>query len=333
MDDGRMCKTGCTICDDCKDEVTQCLSLGNGNASVQANEILPFWWRMYKPAYIVSDNQCENKSQAGNVKKSSMKCSFSLRQPGADKPVMFADKANCSDKNLSNYALFSNFYPEFWTYAFGNRFVDLKEILSSSKFKDNIYGEYKIRLQEVNYEYCVCDGNDCDWQDSQINNVCETDFPITRPYLIQKSAFGTFPKATDAKLTNFYDNLGNPLINKTDLADVMILDADTYKGGEDGKFMILSEAGRIAKLAVKLDNSKIPSALQGLNVKKVPNKAIYYIESSSKKSLTLKPDAISNTTPFTIITKNIDLTIVGSLSVNGMFIAQNGKITFQQDAD
>lgn len=333
MDDGRMCKTGCTICDDCKDEVTQCLSLGNGNASVQSNEILPFWWRMYKPAYIVNDNQCENKSQAGNVKRSSMKCSFSLRQPGADKPVIFADKANCSDKNLSNYSLFSNFYPEFWKIAFGNRFVDLGDILSSSKFKDNIYGEYKIRLQEVNYEYCVCDGNDCDWKDSQINNVCETDFPITRPYLIQKSAFGTFPKATDAKLTNFYDNLGNPLINKTDLANVMILDADTYKWGEDGKFMILSEAGRMAKLAVKLDNSKIPSALQGLSVKKVPNKAIYYIESSSKKSISLKPDAISNTTPFTIITKNIDLTIVGSLSVNGMFIAQNGKITFQQDAD
>lgn len=333
MDDGRVCKRGCTVCDVCKDEVTQCLSLGNGNASVQSNEILPFWWRMYKPAYIVTDHSCDNKSQAGNIKRDTMKCSFSLRQPGQDKPVTILSNVDCDRTELANQALFANFFPDFWKPAFGNWSLDLSKVLEEDAFKKNVFGEYKIRLHEVDYEYCACDGNDCEWKDTQINNVCETDFPITRPYLIQKSAFGTFPKATDAKLTNFYDNLGNPLINKTDLADVMILDADAYNGGSDAKFLIISESNRIAKLAVTLAKSKIPSALQGLNVKKVPNKAIYLIESTSHKAISLKPDAISTTTPFTIITKNIDLTIVGSLSVNGMFITQNGKIIFQEDSN
>jgi len=331
--DGKKCLRGCTLCDVCNDEVTQCLSLGNGNASVQSKEILPFWWRMYKPAYIVTDHTCDNKSQEGNIKKDTMKCSFSLRQPGADAPITFAKGVNCSDKELPNHQLFSNFYPDFWKVAFGNWSVDLGTLLSNSAFKKNIFGEYKIRLHEVDYQYCACDGDNCEWKDTQINNICETDFAITRPYFVQKSAFGTSPKATDAKLTNFFDIIGNPLINKTDLADVMVLDANTYNGGSDAKFMIVSESERIAKLAVTLANNKIPAALQGLNVKKVPNKAIYYIYSATHKKLALTPNAISTTTPFTIITKNIDLTIIGSLTVNGMFISQDGTITFQQDAD
>jgi len=286
---------------------------------------------MYKPAYIVTDNQCNDKSQEGNIKRSSMQCSFSLRQPGADEPVNFANKVKCDSKSIGSQELFSNFYPDFWKVAFGTFYVDLNTLLKVSNFKQNVFGEYKIRLHEVDYDYCSCSNGSCRWKSTQINNVCETDFAITRPYLIQKSAFGTSPKAADAKLTNFYDVKWDPLINKTDMADVMVLDANAYNGNTDAQFLISSEALKIAKLAVKLNASQIPTALQGLNVKKVPNKAIYYIESSSQTTIELQPSAISTKTPFTIITKNINLTIVWSLEINGMFVANNGTINFKED--
>lgn len=140
------------------------------------------------------------------VYRDTMKCDFSLRQPGADKPITFLSDQKCDQSQIDKQALFSNFYPKYWGMAFGTFYADLNVLLKSNKFDDNKFGEYKIRLHEVRYEYCDCTDEDhCKKQDSKIKNVCETDFAITRPYLIQKSAFGTTPKITDAKLTNFYD--------------------------------------------------------------------------------------------------------------------------------
>lgn len=62
---------------------------------------------------------------------------------------------------------------------------------------DNVYGEYKIVLDHVDYEYC--DGSD--WQEGlPVERVCEVDFAVTRPYLAQKSSFGLTPKSTDISL-------------------------------------------------------------------------------------------------------------------------------------
>lgn len=333
---GKKCLKGCTLCDVCNDEVTQCLSIGNGNASVQANEYLPFWWRMYKPNYILDNAKCDGKNDEWNIKRSSMKCSFSLWQPGEDKPVTILSDQDCDADKIGSQALFKHFYPEYWGKAYGTWFINLGIELNKSAFKKDVLWEYKLRLHEVDYTYCAC-GEDgfCKWKDTQINNVCEVNFPITKPYMIQKSAFGFTPKATNtAKLKNFLDIEGNELINKTDLADVMVLDEDNYDGGEDAQFLIMTEAAKIGKLAVKLDASKLPNALKTIqNIKKVPNKPIYLIEAATAGTkLSLTPASISSTTPFTIITKNIDLTIVWSLNVNGMFVTQKGSITFQEDS-
>ncbi len=112
----------------------------------------------------------------------------------------------------------------------------------------------------------------------------------------------------------------------------MTLDADTYAGGNDAKFLIISEANKIAKLAVTMATSKLPPVLKqnGMTVKKVPNKLIYLLESKTRQTFTLNA-AKRSTTPFTIITKNIDLIIEGSLQVNGMFVVQGGNITFNED--
>jgi hypothetical protein len=45
--------------------------------------------------------------------------------------------------------------------------------------------------------------------------------------------------------------------------------------------------------------------------------------------LTLNPDLVSST-PFTIVTKNINLVVEGNVSVNGMFLVKDGTITFKE---
>jgi hypothetical protein len=83
----------------------------------------------------------------------------------------------------------------------------------------------------VEYKYCGYDEEkeDFGWIETQINNVCETNFTVTKPYIVQKSAFGIKPKATNIDLKDFYDINGDALIDRTDLRSVMIVDEETYE--------------------------------------------------------------------------------------------------------
>ena len=338
------CKLGCTTCDTTCDNMTQCLSVSNDNLSVQNTEFLPFWWKMYRTDNITTDTTCSSRAYDKHVDKNSMRCSFSLRQPGASAPVTFLNNISCSNyvNQLSNKALFKGF-SDYWSVAFGSYYVNLADLLRPNNgFNPNTLGEYKLRLDKVTYQYCdYPDGNNNGnhgWKTSEIDNVCETNFTVTKPYVIQKSAFGTTPKITNlgttSNITNirsFLDIIGRPMIDQTDLASIMTMDPSQYDGGVDAQFLISSEAARISKLAVTVKT--LPDLLKWRNliVKKVPNQSIYYISSpTANKALSLKLGANFNK-PFTIITNNINLTIQGNVDVNGMFITKNGTIDFEED--
>lgn len=62
-----------------------------------------------------------------------------------------------------------------------------------------------------------------------------------------------------------------------------------------------------------------------ITVKVVPNQKIYILESDTKKAITLK-NITSFTSPFTIVTKNINLIIKGNVDYNGMFLVKDGTI-------
>ena len=328
------CKLGCTTCDTTCDNETQCLSVSNDNLSVQNTEFLPFWWKMYRTDNITTDNRCDSRVYDKKISKDSMRCWFSLRQPGASAPVTILPGISCSNyKNqLSNNTLFDGL-KSYWSVAFGSYYVNLSDLLTPSHgFKSNTLGEYKLRLDKVTYNYCDHpDNNGGGWKATEIDNVCETNFTVTRPYVIQKSAFGTTPKITNTNVRDFLDIIGRPMIDQTDLASVMTMDASKYDGGIDAQFLISSEAARISKLAVTVKT--LPDLLKGKNliVKKVPNQSIYYISSpTANKTLSLKLWANFDK-PFTIITNNINLTIQGNVDVNGMFITKNGTIDFEED--
>jgi len=294
----------------------QCLSVHNGNISIEKWEYLPLWWRVDQNSFTSAlYTDCSNPINNKKIIMSTMMCTFGLQKPGWDRKDIFTRRCESNpDENL--YSIFNYFNQYFttntWRYA-----------IPPSDFNSwvgNTLGEYKLRLNKITYDYCE------DWQrkNSQTDNVCETNFTITKPYLVQKSAFGITPKATNINLKEFKDFDGRDIVTRTDLANVMILDTNDYQSF-DVDFMVNNFVDTAEKLAV---NTKTPPWLSKdwVTAKKVPNKDIYILYKNGW-SITIKKDA-KVTKPFTLIVKWAELIVEWNIEVNGMFIVKDGKIKF-----
>jgi hypothetical protein len=75
----------------------------------------------------------------------------------------------------------------------------------------NLFGEYKIALKSVTYDICS-DGKD--GSSITVNDrVCEVDFAVTDPYMVQKSTYGS--NALDTPLKNYKTKNGYTLFDIT----------------------------------------------------------------------------------------------------------------------
>jgi hypothetical protein len=313
---GKMCYN-CSIEDQAP---AQCLSVHNGNISIEKGEYLPAWWRVNQNSFTsATSTNCSNPINDGKIIMSTMKCTFELQKPGGQKKTLLT--RDCiSNPDENRYPIF-NYFQQYmsasaWKYAFG------PELFNT--WVGNDLGEYKLRLNEITYNYC----DDWKTKTSKTDNVCETNFTITKPYLVQKSAFGMTPKTSTINLDDFYDINKNSIVTRTDLANIMVLNADEYQS-TDVNFMVDHFVATAEKLAVPLQQHQIPSWLQGrwITAKKVPNKDIYILDGGD--IITIKKDA-KTTKPFTLIVKTATLVIDGNIDVNGMFIVQNGTIRFDK---
>lgn len=89
---------------------------------------------------------------------------------------------------------------------------------------------------------------------------------------------------------------------------------------------------KYSKLAVAVDKKKINAFKdEDISVKIVPGQNIYILQGKlpNKTTLRLNPDLVSKT-PFTIVSRNINLIVEGNLTTNGMFLVDSGTITFQE---
>lgn len=313
----------------------QCLSVFNENISIEKGEYLPFWWRVNAKSFVhwnsypyAQNYNCWSNDQQ-KIIKSSLKCIFEIQKPGEaweqdtetiyDDWCWFAYPYPWASYDIFNY--FSWYMkPDTWAYA-----VDTKKRNIFDFIGDDLW-EYKLRLKEITYDYC--DSN-LEKQNSQTDNVCETNFTITKPYLVQKSAFGMTPKATNINLKGFQDINGKDIITRTDLADVMVLDDNEYQSN-DVDFMVKSFIETAEKLAVKTTTPRWLSNVA--SAKKVPNKDIYILYGNGS-DITLIKDA-NVTKPFTLIVKNANLVVHGDVNVNGMFVVKNNgnwTIKFKDD--
>jgi len=150
--------------------------------------------------------------------------------------------------------------------------------------------------------------------------------------LAQKSSFGITPKATNIKLDGYTTFKGEQLIRSTDLSDIMVLDESVYNGSNKVQAMINTFITKYDKLALTVPQASLKdTAFEGLGitVKIVPKQKIYILSSTVKKTITLQ-NIKKFITPFTIVTKNLDVVIKGNVDYNGMFLVKGGTITFEK---
>lgn len=155
---------------------------------------------------------------------------------------------------------------------------------------------------------------------------------MTQPYLAQKSSFGLTPKSTNISLDGYQTLAGEELIRSTDLEDIMVLDQSDYAGGSKVQTLMNSFITKYEKLAITVPTTSLTgTAFEGLDivVKVVPSQKIYILSSPAKKTIPLK-NIKAFTSPFTIVTKNIDLVIKGNVNYNGMFLVKDGTIAFEK---
>ena len=198
--------------------------------------------------------------------------------------------------------------------------VGIPNQLSGPKRDITRFGEYKIALEEVKYR--KCEGKDKDWKvilGSTVyktdDRVCEVDFAVTDPYLIQKSPYGIWNKATEDlnkyKLKNGESFMG-PIFPTSSISTT----AYSVPAGTENLFRTFKN--KYSKIAKSVNVEKWLS--------KVPWKSIYLV---SGKQINLN-GLISNVSkPFTLIATDPDanISINGDVSVNAMIMTQ-WTITF-----
>ena len=118
------------------------------------------------------------------------------------------------------------------------------------------FGEYKLSLEAVRYDYC--DDNANKLPDTVVvKRVCEVNFAATRPYYMQRNAFAGTQETSNVDLSDFYTINGDPILDQTDLADIMVLDESYYNGGIDITQLMDELLNRYSSLAVEVTNQSI----------------------------------------------------------------------------
>jgi len=323
-------QSNCTLWCRLKDStsIVWCFNLWNTNLSIQKNEILPFWRMIDKTKNFTTT--CSS-STINQIQVGSLQCLFEIYNWLWTTVTSFS--LPCNSNTRWNHPIFDYLLNigKNW-YSLQNAFGKYHTVLTEQQINAAwwVYGEYKIRLQEVQYNYC--NGNQF-VAGAPLDRVCEVNFALTQPYIAQKSLFATTPKSTDIRLDNYKMLDGTELIRSTDLDAIMVLDPSEYVGGIQVRTMINDFITKYEQLALTVPQSSLKwtvfENMSNISVKLVPNQRIYILQSTTQKDIILK-DMKKFTAPFTIVTNNINITIKGNVEYNGMILVKNGTIAFEQ---
>lgn len=197
------------------------------------------------------------------------------------------------------------------------------QIMLDSSLIAGIYGEYKLRLKKIDYKVCAGTGNTNGWvvpyntfNDSYDETICEYNFTVTRPYLMQLGSLIS-SNATDS-LFNFYGFSSNEWSNNILSKYGVILEKiglENYAWSTNLNYLIDEFVNKYATLSVE-------SVTLGANTYKVPGKEIYVY----RNGLTVDAASFDTSKPKTIIVEKGDLKINWSLAGNTLFVVPNGNI-------
>ena len=331
--------------------------------SVMDEEIMPFWWRLWlKDSQVVGDNGCyqdsayatREKSSSSTssslspwdkwtlLKKSSMYCTFSIynwtnklqwdsavttfRLPCFEWQSAFTSLAiykyfrdHHQTNNLNWWASYATINMLLWW-------------LQNNK-KITTYWEYKLVLEKVEYEYC--DKTTGKWKPGKRYwAVCEVDFAITKPYMMQVSTFGVNPVWTNwaSFLDDYYDMNWKKIIDSTDLKETINTDNTDYAVSSDAKAQMNAFKEKYGKLAVNINKNTVTSLWLNQNeitsVSKVPNQSIYFIKWSWKLTLSQKNLNKNKTSAYTLVVEWMDVEIEWDVFIYAMIVT-DWKISFK----
>ena len=331
--------------------------------SVMDEEIMPFWWRLWlKDSQVVGDNGCyqdsayatSEKSSSSTssslspwdkwtlLKKSSMYCTFSIynwtNKLQWDSAVttfrLPCFEWQSSFSNLNIYKYFRDYHQtnniNWWaSYATINM---LLWWLQNNR-KITTYWEYKLVLEKVEYEYC--DKTTGKWKPGKRYwAVCEVDFAVTKPYMMQVSTFGVNPVWTNwaSFLDDYYDMNWKKIIDSTDLKETINTDNTDYAVSSDAKTQMNAFKEKYGKLAVNINKSTVTSLWLNQNeitsVSKVPNQSIYFIKWSWKLTLSQKNLNKNKTSAYTLVVEWMDVEIEWDVFIYAMIVT-DWKISFK----
>lgn len=116
-------------------------------------------------------------------------------------------------------------------------------------------GEYKLALESINFNRCFKDekGNVSCKSDSFSERVCEVDFSVTEPYMVQKSPYGIGNKATTA-LSKYMLMKGTSFMNA--FFPTQSLDAKTYAAPKNMQSLFITFKNKYQKLAKSVNGKK-----------------------------------------------------------------------------
>lgn len=324
--------------------------------SVMNNELLPYRWRLWiKETQVVTDSyRCSATASSDRttssdsndktiLKKSSMKCHFAVyngKHNQNGEPIMrFTEK--CFNDNFDNYDIYRYFDEYHRTKSDGAAINSLLSVTDGHSIDE--YWEYKLVLERVEYEVC----NKTNWlweQGIRYWAICEVNFALTRPYIMQMSTFGVSPVAATEWwefLRDFFDIKWEKILKKTDLENVIKTDDDEYAVESDVKSKFDTFKEKYDKLAVKVDIQNVK--INGYNLKqifgdnvteirKVPNQSIYFIKGNW--DLVLEQEKIKTiTSAFTIIVEGMDVEVKWNVLQYAMIVADHIKFTDIWDDD
>jgi hypothetical protein len=215
-------------------------------------------------------------------------------------------------------------------------YINKGEWWVDSKSSIDAYGEYKLSLHSVEYLQC---SNGRRKEQTPYPRVCDVNFSVTKPYILQKTPAGTVNITTQA-LDKFYMYADRTQVFSNILNAVLA--NNTYSPNAAVKSALDAFINKYSKLAVEV---KGVNALFGTDsqttVRKVPGKNIYFVDGNltidgygyeydPSKSEIIRPIGGNKEKykhPFTIVQTIGHTTIVGNLDHN-MMLLTNGNITF-----
>jgi len=237
-----------------------------------------------------------------------MQCTFSFYAPNELNPGSELDTFTtpCFGNSWGNNVYFDYFNSTFadsLSQAMGRYYRQLPANI-------NRFGEHKVVLEKVEYKYCDNNQNFIP-NPQRVDRVCEVNFAVTRPYLVQKSAFSNTPQTTTINLSNFYAMNGSPISSLTDLSSIMVLNESQYTINPNTNLLMHNFVSKYKQLAVVVNDPAINALFSNagqIKVSKVPGQQIYIFESQGATRITLKEMA-AFTKPFTMIVDGMDLVV------------------------